>query len=140
MKIYNQTQDENIAKAAFIFMKHFKDQDFLNIVRGIQEFNHSEDSGRKVAITIDDFEGSIYLRQYKPFNPFTKAIAYAELPNIYFNSRKNFGFIERVETIAHESLHLMGYSHKGNYKTKYNEGTVPYLIANVFKNYVSEIY
>lgn len=140
MKVFNHTNDENIEKARVLFLKHFKDEAFLLRIRCHGSFNHTDDRGHSVVEKIESFKGVIYLRNYTPVNPFTKAIAYAELPNIYFNSRKKFDYLERVETIAHEALHLMGYSHKGNYANAYNLGTVPYLVARMFKEYVSEIY
>lgn len=138
--IYNQTSCENIEKARMIVMKHFRDAGFLSRVAEIERFNHSSDSGALVTFNIIGFTGNIYLRHYRPWNPWTRAIAYAELPNIYFNQRKNFPVMDRVETIAHECLHLLGYSHKGNYVTKYNLATVPYAVSRMFKEYVSEIY
>lgn len=140
MKIYNTTNDENIEKARLIVMMHYKDDEFLNRVIRIIKFNHTHVLGVFVAHDIQSFDGDIYLRHYKPFNPLTKAIAYAEGNKIFFNSRKNMPWIERVETIFHESLHLMGYSHKGNYVNAYNLNTVPYKVAAIFKEYVSEIY
>lgn len=140
MKVFNYTNDENIEKARLLFLKHFKDEAFLLWIRCHGSFNHTSDRGHSVVEKIESFEGVIYLRNYAPVNPFTKAIAYAELPNIYFNSRKNFDYLERVETIAHEALHLMGYSHKGNFANTYNLGTVPYLVAKMFKDYVGGIY
>lgn len=140
MKVYNHTQDLNIEKASLIFMKHFKDEEFLKRVRLVASFSHADSSGSEVAYYIATAKGSVYLRHVKPKNPFTKMIAHAELPNIYFNSYKQMHWIERVETICHEVMHLLGYSHDGNFATEYNLKTVPYLVAEMFKEYVSELY
>jgi hypothetical protein len=140
MKIHNMTNDLNIRDARNMVMMHLKDETFLEMVKNVASFNHTASTPMRVSMAIDDFEGEVFLRQYRPFNPWTKAIAYAELPNIYFNSRKSFPAIDRAETICHEIMHLLGYSHKGNYVTKYNLDSVPYKVAALFRKHLESIY
>lgn len=140
MNIFNQTECPIIEEARLLVMAHFKDSDFLFRVAAVKGFNYTSENGLAISNKILSFKGEIYLRQYRPWNPWSRAIAYAELPNIYFNSRKQMSGMDRVETIVHESMHLMGYSHMGNYVTRYNLGTVPYKVSQMFRRYCEEIY
>lgn len=141
MKIDVQVNDPVIRQAATLFMKHYNDPTFLNKVSCSPYFYHTEHSPEAVAHSIQFLGESMemVIKSYKPLNPWTKAIAYAEGNTIYFNSRKRLGLLDRVETICHEFLHLCGYSHDGNFVTAYNLKTVPYKVANIFKDHVKEI-
>lgn len=143
MKIYVEINDENIRKAASVLIKHYKDKHFLDRIRSVSSFYFTDHSPEIVAQRIprimDHLE--IYIRPYKPLNPFSKAISHSEGNEIFINTRKfYFPFIDRVETIYHESTHLCGYSHNGNRPTVNNLRSVPYLTASLFAKYVKEIY
>lgn len=85
---------------------------------------------------------SVTVKPWTPFNRWTKAIAYADYANrtIYINTRKTFGVHDRVNTIAHESIHCLGFSHVGNYANNFNESTVPYRTGDIFEKLSREIY
>lgn len=136
MKITNLTKDENLKQAIAIVIKHYKDDEFLKQVRAIDFFNHTTDSGFEVARKIQTFDGTITLKMYRPWNPWTKANAYRSGNVIYFNDRKSFNVIDYAVTIYHEFCHVLGYGHKTNYVTKYNLGTVNYRISIMFAEYI----
>jgi hypothetical protein len=143
MKIYVEINDENIRKAASIVMKHYKDKEFLDRVRNVTSFYYtdhpSEIVSQRLPTIMDHLE--IYVRPYRSVNPFSRAIAHAKGNEIFINTRKlHFPFIDRVETIYHESTHLCGYSHNGNRPTADNLRSVPYLTASLFAKYIQEIY
>ena len=143
MRIFCEVNDENVRKAASILMKHYKDEDFLNRVREEDFFNHSQHSPVTVASVLEKFPKNItvIIKPYKTLNPFSNVIGYAENNIIYVNTRKlGLNWLDRVENLYHEMTHICGYSHKGNRVTGYNLKTVPYLVANIFKRHVSEIY
>jgi hypothetical protein len=143
MRIICEINDENIRKSASILMKHFNDQDFLTKIREEDFFNHTLHSPVTVASVLERFPKDITLiiKPYKTFNPFSNVIGYAEGNIIFINTRKlGLNWLDRVENLYHEMTHICGYSHKGNRVTGYNLQTVPYLVANIFKRHVSEIY
>lgn len=140
MKYVLKVNDENIRKACSLVMKHYSDREFVLRVINHGKYNHNDKSPDQVAKDLINCNIEIKVDYYKSLNPFSMAIAYAKSDTIYFNKRKFFPVIDRVETIMHESLHLMGYTHRGNYVTSYNLGTVPYKVANIFANYIMEIY
>lgn len=85
----------------------------------------------------------ITVKPWTPFNRFTKAIAYTDYENntVYINTRKSFGVHDRVNTIAHEGVfHGLGFGHEGNYATKFNMSSVPYLGGLIFERLSREIY
>ena len=135
-------QDEKIKLGAYYVFRHYSDDKFLNRIRAVEKFNHTELNSYDVAYTIEFglLKKQIEIRPYKSVNPWSKAIAYAKDDKIFINTRKKFGVLDRVETIFHESMHLIGFSHDGNFVTDYNLKTVPYLAANIFANYIKEIY
>jgi hypothetical protein len=57
---------------------------------------------------------------YRPFNPWTKAIAYFDGKAIHFNIRKlPFLTVEQITgTLLHEYAHYCGFTHGNNFKTK----------------------
>ena len=57
---------------------------------------------------------------YKPFNPWTSAMGYSDGKSIHLNSRKfnGFTFTDLVGLLCHERLHIAGFGHGNNYKTK----------------------
>lgn len=138
MKIINETSNENIRKACAIVLKHYKDDEFLKMVKEIDTFNYTSDPGIIVAHKIQSFNGEVRISSYRPFWRWSKAIAYEKNDVVYFNEYIDAPVLDRVETIAHEIYHAIGYSHKGNYVNQFNISTVPYLCANLFKKYVSE--
>jgi hypothetical protein len=143
MKISCQVQDENTRKAASIVMKHFKDEQFISRLRNVSNYNYTEDLSHIVAERLPTIMSYLEIKivPYKSFNPFSKAIGYAEGNTIFVNTRKlHLSYIDRIENIYHEATHLCGYSHDGNRVTQFNLRTVPYLSASIFARYIQEIY
>lgn len=140
MKIINQTKDDNVRKACEIVINHFKDDAFLKRVKEIDSFNYTNDPGIVVAHRIQCFNGEITIRSYRPWFRWTKAIGYEKNGVIYINEYIKLPVLDRVENLYHEIIHSVGYSHKGNYVNEFNLQTAPYLVANMFKNYIQEIY
>lgn len=143
MKIYNQVNNEDIRKASLIVMKHFLDKEFLDRVEAVDRFNYTEHSPLEVSLRLKAVVPflEIYIKPYKTLNPFSRVIGYAQSNTIFVNTRKiDLPYYERVENIAHETLHLCGYKHRGNYVNAFNLKTVPYMVGSIFKNYVVDIY
>lgn len=135
-----EIDDPTICEAAMIAAKHGKDYTFLERVRKIARFNHTEDSGIDVALKLSVFNPTIIIRPYTTKNPFSKVIGHAQGNVIFVNTRKlDLSEMDRVANFMHEALHLLGYSHKGNRVTPYNLGTVPYRVAALFREYVKEL-
>jgi len=136
--IKSEINDPTINQAALLFMRHYRDSEFLDLVESVQSFNHTRDNGKDVALNLSDAVLEITLKEYKTFNPWSAAIAYAEKKTIYFNARKkNQTVVDRCETIMHEALHLLGYSHRGNKPDSYNLGSVPYKVGMMFGRYIA---
>lgn len=74
---------------------------------------------------------------YKPFNPWTSAIAYFDGNNVHFNIRKLplLGVVQITGTLLHEYAHYCGFTHGNNFKTKEKcLYSVPYYLSeNVSK-------
>jgi hypothetical protein len=137
IKIKNEIEHATIIKACDLVMKHYQDMEFHKELIKIQSFNHTTDNGFKVSGKILSAEIEIFIKPYTTWKSWSKVIGYAEGNTIYCNTRKlNLPLRDRVSNIKHESLHLMGYSHKGNYNNDYNRGTVPYKVADLFADYV----
>ncbi len=140
MKIEVELNDPIIRMAAALVMKHYKDQDFLLKVSAIDSYNHTKDSPADVVNKIKTLgeNSHIVLKSYRSTNPWSRAIAYAKGNTVYFNNRKTDDLLGRTQTVYHEFLHTLGYLHKGNFVTAYNLKSVPYRVANIFKDYIKE--
>ena len=136
MKIINEVNHETIREACRLVGTSFKNNDFLNSLLDVT-FNFTTENGYEVAKNTEVFEGTVYVKPYKTFSPFSKVIGYAKGNTIYINTRKlDLPLKDRVENLRHECFHIQGYSHKGNRVTEYNLKTVPYLGANLFVKYL----
>lgn len=75
------------------------------------------------------------LKTYTYWNPFSNVIATTysnDKENIYFNTRKNpRSMKEMVNTIFHETTHLIGYTHSSNYNNETTRKTVPYMVGQI---------
>lgn len=134
--------DLSVRMAAHYVYLHHQDPEFLKRIRSVKEFTHTKLHPIEVskAIELNIIKLKIPIVGYKTVNPWSKAIGYAKNGTIFINERKSFGVLDRAETILHETLHLIGFSHNGNRVTNYNLQSVPYLASNIFVNYLKEIY
>ena len=140
MKIIIEMQGETIRKAASLVMEHYKDPGFLVNLGAIHNFNHTNDTGYELGRKIYNSDMTMTIKPYSTFSPWSKAIGYASGNTIFVNVRKlDLSLKDRIENLFHESMHLLGYSHKGNRVNEYNLKTVPYLGANLFVKYLESI-
>jgi predicted metallopeptidase len=139
MKILLQMEDVVIEEAARLVAFHYGDYKFLEKLRTMGRFNHTNHTGHDVAKALQNNRLEIIIRPYKTFSPWSKVIGYAKGNVIFVNTRKlDLPLRDRVENLMHEALHLLGYQHNGNRVTPYNLGTVPYKVAAMFADYVME--
>tara|TARA_R110000868_G_scaffold268180_1_gene527408 strand:+ start:1642 stop:2055 length:414 start_codon:yes stop_codon:yes gene_type:complete len=132
--------DKVIHDAAALVEEHYKDEKFLFKLGTIQKFNYAYDSGHDVRVKIFNSDIVMNIVPYKTKLPWSKAIGYASGDTIYVNTRKlDLPLADRVENFMHEPMHLLGYSHKGNYNNEFNRGTVPYRVAEIFRKYLESI-
>lgn len=138
--IDERLNDEKIEAAARLLAFHYRDYKWLEKLRTIPSFNHTTHSGNHVAEALYDCQILIEIRPYKSKWPWSKAIGYARGNTVWVNTRKlDLPLKDRVSNFMHEALHLLGYSHNGNYVTEYNNGTVPYKVGDMFADYVMEL-
>lgn len=136
-------QDQKISLAAYYVANNYFNEKFLEKIKAVQNFNHTELDSKEVAEKIwREFNKlNVNVVPYKTVNPWSKVIGYAKGNTIYVNTRKSdLSLLDRIENIFHEATHLIGFSHDGNRVTNYNLKTVPYLSANIFKNFIKEEY
>lgn len=139
MKIINEVNNEIVRQACGLVEANFKNSDYLNSLINVK-FNFTHESGYEVAKNTEVFEGTVYVKPYTTFSPWSKVIGYAKGNTIYINTRKlDLPLKDRVENLRHELYHLQGYSHKGNRVTEYNLKTVPYLGASLFVKYLESV-
>jgi hypothetical protein len=134
-----QVNDPVIRQAAFIFQRHCLDPFFLKMIEQVPRFNHTKLSSKDVATELLGFQYlNLTIKTYSPIWRWSKAIAYADYSSgtIFFNSRINGHLADRVQTMWHESSHMIGMTHNGNRLTQYNLNTVPYLGASIFLKYL----
>jgi hypothetical protein len=142
MKFNIEINDNTIRMAAIAVRNHYQDEAFLSKIRSVDSYNLTYYSPEMVSLVLRSSPAKldITIKSYKSINPFSRVIAYADGNIIFVNERKlNLPFLDRVENIYHEMTHMIGFKHAGNYVTKFNLGTVPYLASNIFKNYIKEI-
>jgi len=76
---------------------------------------------------------------YRPWNPFSKAIAYTDGKAIYFNIKKldDISETEIVGCLLHEYAHICGFTHGNNFPSEEkNDYSVPYYLSQNVKKWV----
>lgn len=104
---------------------------FLEEVSKVKKYDYTDKSTNEILKDLYLFNKEITLRTY--YKRFTKAIAYTYYGNseIYLNTNRNpRDMAEMINTIAHESTHILGYGH-GNNKPIGKENSVPYKIGSI---------
>lgn len=107
----------------------------LTEIMGKHDWKYGEypSAGWEIAARLVYERESVKLLTYRPFNPFTKAIAMTNGDGaIHFNVYKihKRSLSEIVGTILHEYAHLCGFKHGSNYKTKEKcLHSVPYFLS-----------
>lgn len=108
----------------------------LHVILGRRaEFTHTKDTVVQVFnhIASNHKDMIIEVLPWKPFNPWTAAIAttFKNKPGkVFINVRKinQRSIAEYVNTLVHESCHLLGYGHGSN-SPKGKENSVPYWLG-----------
>ena len=112
------------------------DKEFQNELSAIEKFDFSDDNGSQVLEKL--MSNSKTITTYRTKNPFSKAIATTystDKENMYLNTRKNpreYKFM--INTVVHEFLHLVGYSHNDNNPIG-KENSVNYYVGSLAEKY-----
>lgn len=145
MRIHLLTDHPVLEQAAHLLARYYNDYRFLEKVRTVSRFNYTSHNGRDVAIALKNANIDIYVKTYRPWNPWTKAIGHATYDRkakvgiIHCNVYKlDLPLLKRVNNFMHEPLHMLGYGHKGNTKNEFNLGTVPYKVGQMFEDFVKK--
>jgi hypothetical protein len=134
-----KSENEKLKEAGRLASLFFKQ---LDLGAFPTKFNFTSDSYLRVYENI--ISSSVFLpdrfvivETYRPWNRFTKAIAYASKGTIYVNEYKlkYLELADYVGNFAHEFTHTIGYSHNGNKVTQFNLGTVPYVIGGLAESW-----
>lgn len=110
---------------------------FRSEVSAIQKFDYSKRTGVQVIEDLSRMK-DVAISTYKTKNPFSKTIAYTYggARTVYFNTRKNpRDKKEMVNTVIHESTHIVGYGH-GDNSSKGKENSVPYKVGSIAEKFV----
>lgn len=129
---------ENVDSGVFLVLRYFQSDKFLEKVKSAYGFNHTYKSPPEVAEDIKNYSNTIKIKSYTSRWPWSRAIAYTQNGVIYFNTRKSMDAYKRANTIVHETMHIMGYSHDGNTPSKYNDLTVPYYVGDMFEEFLCQ--
>jgi hypothetical protein len=96
------------------------------------DFLYDSGSGWAIVGKIANCQKVAEVRLYKTWNPWSKVMGYTNGVNIYINSRKlsSMSQADLVGLLCHEYLHIVGFRHGNNYKTKEKcEKSVPYFVS-----------
>lgn len=128
-----ESNDKKLQAAGRLVVDFFKQ---LKIEDLPHNFNHTLETGPIVYLTIrqvldSGVQGVFHVTEYSPWNRWTRAIAYAKNGTIFINKYKlpQLEIADYVGNFAHETMHLLGYTHRGNYVNDYNLKTVPYIVG-----------
>lgn len=134
MKIVNRTGYRKIDDASEYFYKMVP-----KIIEGLKalppyarDFTYTEEENWKVIEKIEwAFGGNtdIIVELYTPVNPWTSAIGYSNGTNTIFVNERKINYLSSYDyagNIAHEWMHVLGFSHGDNYITEEKKKSVPY--------------
>ena len=158
MKFVTKSNSVEIVKAMNLFNEIVRTRAFSSMVEhcpgsGIQYVPFSNTTGWNINIFLQAFikqEADIEIELWKPWNPWSKAIAMFDKKypyTIYLNSRKiNRTTSSLVGSIAHEFIHLLdnqsvtlSFGHEGN-SSKGKSLSAPYYIGHMTNTLVKEQY
>lgn len=112
---------------AEIAQRRLSSPELLKKVAYWEGFDFTRDEPKTVAMRLVQTE-HIHIRVGFYSKWWTRAIAYEDDGVIYFNTRKARNGAGSPGNIAHEVMHVMGYSHNGN-SPRGQTNTVPYRIG-----------
>lgn len=125
-----------IAKAIEIADCVTVNKDFHNDILDNGEFTHYTGSSQAI---IDSLMSSTTARVGSYYKWKSKAVAYRNQGSdkIWFNRyHAKRSINQKVNTMIHERLHVLGYGHKGNKSYKYNNlSSVPYKVGKIGERY-----
>lgn len=126
-----------VRTSAATVSKVFSDPVFLARVSSIVKYDFTTETSAQVAETIRSAgEVKVNVGFYRGWF-WSRAIAYEQDGAIYFNTRK-FGYgAGGVENVAHEVMHALGYSHRGNSPAG-NENTVPWKVGQMAAQFIKD--
>jgi hypothetical protein len=111
-----------------------KSDGFLQEVAAFKKYDLTTDAPAQVAAKIKEAKTGLELSTYKPWYRYTKSIAYTvpgKSNTTYFNLYKNpRELTEMINTVIHEWLHILGYSH-GTNSSRGKENTVNYRVGTI---------
>jgi len=150
MRIQNNTEHQTLKQVVPFFMEHYRDKEFLDMVREHEAFNRTRDSGDVIAqkilndtslVTIGEFEGRRKSRCIASTSMRTDTIWFnTRMLDLPTDQKEQADLIDaRINTIMHEYVHTLGYTHRGNRRTNYNLKTAPYIIGDLFAQYKKRI-
>ena len=119
---------QDLAKKA---NKTFNCIHFLEEVGKVKKFDYTDKKPSEVLKDVYLFNKDVKVKTY--YKRFSKAIAYTYYGNdeIYLNLKNNpRDMSEMINTITHESMHLLGYGHGSNSPLG-KENSVPYKLGSI---------
>jgi uncharacterized protein (DUF885 family) len=134
MKFYQALIDQKISRARVLAEQFFETE--LHVILSQSKFTHTDKTPEQVFnhIASNHQEMTATIKPWKPFNPWTSAIAttYKRKPGeIYINVKKinQRSVAEYVATLVHEALHLapLSFGHGSN-SPKGKENSVNYWV------------
>lgn len=123
---------EHAAEAAQNLLR--EDSPMLYDIMKKNDWKYSSGDGYHIATCLRAYPFNVNILTYRPFNPFTRAIAMTNGDGaIHFNIYKvhKSKLSDMVGTILHEYSHLCNFKHGNNFKTKHKcEFSVPYWLSS----------
>ena len=112
-----------------------ENKDFQKELKSKEKFDYSEKNGSQVLS--DLLKGDCNIRTYRTRWPWSKvnATTYSsDKKNLYLNTRKNRSIKNWVNTVIHECLHLVDYSHGSN-NSSGKDNSVNYWVGKLSEKY-----
>ena len=139
MNIVNSVQDPTVALACQLVSKHYKDEEFIDIVRGVRSYSFTFHSPARVAEKIANLKLNFEVLPYATKAVISPVIGYTNYRagKIYVNTHNlDQTLCFRMGNIMHEAMHLLGYAHLTNKNWWYNRRSVPYMVGDLLGEFV----
>lgn len=92
--------------------------ELLKAIYAKNDWKYGESLGQLVVFKILNCDSIAEVRFYRSFNPWSRVVGYAKGGKIYINERKASDYKTIVGNLVHEYMHVVGFTHGNNYKTK----------------------
>lgn len=135
---FSSSEYPEMKEALIYSFKYQSSGEYKNMVQNKTNWTYTELSGPQIytkMLSYLNLNQTYEIGAYRTVNPWSSALAKTVNGKVYLNTRKSWDMPQYGDTITHELMHIMGFSH-GDNSPEGKENSVPYFIGYQTKAYI----